>query len=169
MRPVMARRLEGFGTTIFTEMTRLAQQHGAVNLAQGFPDFDGAEFVKEAAVAAIRHGHGQYARMSGIPEIHAALAAKYRRDYALDYAEGAELTVTSGATEAIFAAIQGICDPGDEVILFEPYYDSYRASVAMAGAAPRFVTLHAPDWRFDPPGRARALPPKARADPVDHP
>ncbi|HYV41940.1 MAG TPA: aminotransferase, partial [Thermoanaerobaculia bacterium] len=84
MRPVMARRLEGFGTTIFTEMTRLAAEHGAVNLAQGFPDFDGPEFVKEAAVAAIRRGHGQYARMSGIPEVHAALAAKYRRDYGLD-------------------------------------------------------------------------------------
>src|SRR5512141_1858367 len=98
MRPPLARRLEGFGTTIFTEMTRLAAEHGAVNLAQGFPDFDGPEFVKEAAVAAIRRGHGQYARMSGIPEIHAALAAKYRRDYGLDYAADTEFTVTSGAT-----------------------------------------------------------------------
>src|SRR5215471_14585137 len=165
----MARRLEGFGTTIFTEMTRLAQEHGAVNLAQGFPDFDGAEFVKEAAVAAIRHGHGQYARMSGIPEIHAALAAKYRRDYALDYAEGAELTVTSGATEAIFAAIQGICDPGEEVVLFEPYYDSYRASVVMAGAIPRFVTLHAPDWRFDMRELEHAFTSKTRAILVNTP
>src|SRR5215510_9705109 len=98
----IAERLRPFGTTIFTEMTRLAQERGAVNLAQGFPDFDGPEFVKEAAIDAVRAGHGQYARMSGIPEIHAALSAKYRRDYGLDYAEGAELTVTSGATEAIF-------------------------------------------------------------------
>jgi N-succinyldiaminopimelate aminotransferase len=159
----MARKLEGFGTTIFTEMTRLAIEHGAVNLAQGFPDFDGPDFVKEAAVAAIRAGHGQYARMSGIPEIHAALAAKYRRNYGLDYAADAEFTVTSGATEAIFAAIQGVCDPGDEVVLFEPYYDSYRASVAMAGAVPRFVTLLAPDWAFDPEELARAFTAKTRA------
>jgi N-succinyldiaminopimelate aminotransferase len=159
----MSRKLEGFGTTIFTEMTRLAIEHGAVNLAQGFPDFDGPEFVKEAAVAAIRAGHGQYARMSGIPEIHAALAAKYRRDYGLDYAADAEFTVTSGATEAIFAAIQGVCNPGDEVVLFEPYYDSYRASVAMAGAVPRFVTLLAPDWAFDPGELERAFTAKTRA------
>jgi N-succinyldiaminopimelate aminotransferase len=169
VRPSLARRLEGFGTTIFTEMTRLAQEHGAVNLAQGFPDFDGPDFVKEAAVEAIRRGHGQYARMSGIPEIHAALAAKYRRDYGLDYAENAEWTVTSGATEAIFAAIQGVCDPDDEVILFEPYYDSYRASVAMAGAMPRFVTLHAPDWRFDPDELGRAFTAKTRAILVNTP
>ncbi len=163
MRPVLARRLEGFGTTIFTEMTRLAAEHGAVNLAQGFPDFDGPEFVKDAAIAAIRRGHGQYARMSGIPEIHAALAAKYRRDYGLDYAADTEFTVTSGATEAIFAAIQGTCEPGDEVVLFEPYYDSYRASVAMASAVPRFVTLRAPGWSLDPDELARAFTPKTRA------
>ncbi len=108
VRPALARKLEGFGTTIFTEMTRLAQERGAVNLAQGFPDFDGPEFVKEAAIDAVRAGRGQYARMSGIPEVHAALSAKYRRDYGLDYAPDTELTVTSGATEAIFAA-----DPGD--------------------------------------------------------
>ena len=159
----MAPRLEGFGTTIFTEMTRLANEHGAVNLAQGFPDFDGPEFVKEVAVAAIRQGRGQYARMSGIPEIHAALAAKYRRDYGLDYAAETEFTVTSGATEAIFAAIQGTCEPGDEVVLFEPYYDSYRASVAMASAVPRFVTLQAPDWRFDPEELTRAFTSRTRA------
>ncbi|HYB53932.1 MAG TPA: aminotransferase, partial [Thermoanaerobaculia bacterium] len=86
MRPALAAKLADFGTTIFTEMTRLANERGAVNLAQGFPDFDGPEFVKEAAIAAIRAGRGQYARMSGIPEIHAALSAKYRRDYGLDYA-----------------------------------------------------------------------------------
>ncbi len=149
MRPALARKLTGFGTTIFTEMTRLANERGAVNLAQGFPDFDGPDFVKAAAIEAVRAGLGQYARMSGIPEIHAALAAKYRRDYGLDYAADTEWTVTSGATEAIFAAIQGTCNPGDEVVLFEPYYDSYKPSVAMAGAVARVVTLEAPDWSFD--------------------
>ncbi len=130
-------------------MTRLAIEHGAVNLAQGFPDFDGPEFAREAAIAAIRAGHGQYARVTGIPELHRKLSEKYRRDWALDYAAETEITITSGATEAIFDAINGVCDAGDEVILFEPFYDSYRASVAMAGAVPVFVTLRAPDWKFD--------------------
>jgi N-succinyldiaminopimelate aminotransferase len=150
MRPALASKLAGFGTTIFTEMTKLANERGAINLSQGFPDFDGPSFAKDAAIAAILAGEGQYARMSGIPGLHRALSEKYRRDWGLDYAPDEELTVTSGATEAIFAAIQGLCDAGDEVVLFEPYYDSYKASVAMAGAVPRVVTLHAPDWRFDP-------------------
>ena len=163
MRPPLAPKLQGFGTTIFTEMTRLAQERGAVNLAQGFPDFDGPEFVKEAAIAAIRAGRGQYARMSGIPEVHDALAAKYRRDYGLDYAAGWELTVTSGATEAIFAAIQGTCGPGDDVVLFEPYYDSYKPAIAMAGAGARVVPLLPPKWEFDPDAFAAAVTPAARA------
>jgi N-succinyldiaminopimelate aminotransferase len=163
MRPGLSRKLESFGTTIFTEMTRLANERGAINLAQGFPDFDGPEFAKEAAIAAIRAGHGQYARMTGIPEIHGALSGKYRRDWGLDYAAGTEITVTSGATEAIFSAIQGICDAGDEVMLFEPYYDSYEASIAMAGAVPRVVTLYAPDWRFEEAELRAALSDRTRA------
>jgi len=169
MRAPLARRLSGFGTTIFTEMTRLALEHGAVNLAQGFPDFDGPEFAKDAAIAAIRDGRNQYARMTGIPDLHAALAVRYRRDYELDYAEGEEWTVTSGATEAIFAAISGTCGPGDEVILFEPYYDSYKASVRMAGARPRIVTIHAPDWKLDLRELAAAFGPKTRAILVNTP
>jgi N-succinyldiaminopimelate aminotransferase len=149
VRPARSRRLDGFGTTIFTEMTRLAQLHGAINLSQGFPDFDGPDLAKDAAIAAIREGHGQYARMSGTAELHAALAAKYRRVWGLDYAADSELTVTSGATEAIFATIQGVCDPGDEVVLFEPYYDSYKASVVMAGAVPRVVALRGSGWELD--------------------
>ncbi len=169
MRPPLARRLRGFGTTIFSEMTRLAIEHGAVNLAQGFPDFDGPEFAKDAAIAAIRAGYGQYARSTGIPEVHAALSAKYRRDYGLDYAEGEEWTVTSGATEAIFDALAGTCGPGDEVVLFEPYYDSYKASVRMSGARARIVTLHAPDWTFDPDALKDAFGPKTRAILVNTP
>ncbi len=169
MRPALARKLEGFGTTIFTEMTRLANERGAVNLAQGFPDYDGPEFVKEAAIEAVRSGRGQYARMSGISEIHAALSGKYRRDWGLEYAPDTELTVTSGATEAIFAAIQGTCGPGDEVVLFEPYYDSYKPAVAMAGAAARVVTLEAPDWRFDRDRVRAAVGPSTRAILVNSP
>ena len=163
MRPALSSRLAEFGTTIFTEMTRLANERGAINLAQGFPDFDGPEFVKEAAIAAIRAGHGQYARMSGIPEIHRALSEKYRRDWGLEFAPDSEIVVTSGATEAIFAAIQGVCEAGDEVVLFEPYYDSYKASVRMAGAVPRVVTLRAPDWTFDPAELAAAFGERTRA------
>jgi N-succinyldiaminopimelate aminotransferase len=169
MRPPLSSKLEAFGTTIFSEMTRLADEHGAINLAQGFPDFDGPEFVKEAAIAAIRAGHGQYARVTGIPEIHRALSAKYRRDWGLDYAPDTEIVVTSGATEAIFAAIQGLCDAGDEVVLFEPYYDSYKASVRMAGAVPRVVTLEAPDWTFDPAALSAAFGERTRAVLVNTP
>ncbi len=169
MRPVLTSRLAGFGTTIFSEMTRLANEHGAINLAQGFPDFDGPEFVKEAAIAAIRAGQGQYERVSGIPEIHRALAAKYRRDRGLDYAPDTEIVVTAGATEAIFAAVQGLCDAGDEVVLFEPYYDSYKASVHMAGAVARVVTLRTPDWSFDPAALDAAFGPRTRAIVVNTP
>ena len=169
MRPVLSRKLEGFGTTIFSEMTRLAIEHRAINLAQGFPDFDGPEFAKEAAIAAIRNGHGQYARVTGISELHQKLSEKYRRDYGLAYAPDAEITVTSGATEAIFAAIQGVCNAGDEVILFEPFYDSYRASVSMAGATARYVTLHSPDWSFDRKELEAAFTLKTRAILVNTP
>ena len=169
MRPALSSRLAGFGTTIFSEMTRLANEHGAINLAQGFPDFDGPEFVKEAAIASIRAGQGQYERVSGIPEIHRALAAKYRRDRGLDYAPDTEIVVTAGATEAIFAAVQGLCDAGDEVVLFEPYYDSYKASVHMAGAVARVVTLATPDWSFDPAALAAAFGPRTRAIIVNTP
>ena len=169
MRPALSSTLAGFGTTIFSEMTRLANEHGAINLAQGFPDFDGPEFVKEAAIAAIRGGQGQYERVSGIPEMHRALAAKCRRDRGLDYAPDTEIVVTTGATEAIFAAIRGLCDAGDEVVLFEPYYDSYKASVRMAGAVPRVVTLRTPDWSFDPAALAAAFGPRTRAILVNTP
>jgi N-succinyldiaminopimelate aminotransferase len=150
-------------------MTRLAEEHGAVNLAQGFPDFDGPEFAREAAVEAIRGGLGQYARMAGLPDLVRALSAKYERDYGLSYDPMSEITVTSGATETLFAAIHGITEPGDEVVLFEPYYDSYRASVAMAGAVPRFVALEAPDFKFGEGALLEACSEKTRAILVNTP
>ena len=166
MRPPLSRKLAGFGTTIFTEMTRLANERGAINLAQGFPDFDGPDFVKRAATSAIKAGHGQYARMAGVPELVEALSAKYARDYQLSYDAMSEITVTSGATEAIFATIQGLCDVGDEVVMFEPYFDSYRASVCMAGAIPRVATLKPSDppgeWTFDRDQVRRLFGPRTR-------
>lgn len=158
-----AERLRPFGTTVFTEMTLLAQRHGAVNLGQGFPDFDGPEWVRDAAIEAIRGGRNQYARMYGLPELNAAISAHQQRFYDLVYDPETEVTVTSGATEAIFAAIQGLFDPGDEVILFEPYYDSYRAGLAMAGLRERIVTLHKPSFRLDPSELQQAVGPRTRA------
>ncbi|MCA9656921.1 MAG: aminotransferase class I/II-fold pyridoxal phosphate-dependent enzyme [Myxococcales bacterium] len=162
-QPYLSARLQGFGTTIFTEMTRLAIEHDALNLGQGFPDFDGPESVKEAAIEAIRAGHNQYCRMAGIGPLVEAIAAHQRRFYDLRYDPLSEITVYSGATEAIFAVLQAICEVGDEVVLFEPYYDSYRASVSMAGATPRLVTLRPPDFSYDPAELEAAITPRTRA------
>jgi len=162
-QPHLTARLQGFGTTIFTEMTRLALQHGAVNLGQGFPNFDGPSAIKEAAIAAIRAGHNQYCRMSGLPELSRAIAAHQRRFYGLEYDPDTEITVYSGATEAIFAVFQALCEVGDEVVLFEPFYDSYRASVTMAGAVPKIVTLRAPGFGYRPEELEAAITPKTRA------
>lgn len=160
--PYLTSRLQGFGTTIFTEMTELAQRHGAINLGQGFPNFDGPDFIKEAAIAAIRDGHNQYCRMTGIPELNRAIARHQKRFYDLDYDPDAEVTVYNGATEAICATLQALCEAGDEVVCFEPFYDSYRPSVAMAAAVDRPVTLRAPDFAYDFGELERAVTPKTR-------
>ncbi len=143
-----AARLDGFGTTIFAEMTALAARTGAVNLGQGFPDVDGPEEVREAAIDAIRAGHNQYPPGAGIPELRRAVAAHQRRFYGLDVDPESEVLVTTGATEGIAAALLGLCDPGEEVLTFEPYYDSYAACIAMAGAERRVVTLRPPTYDF---------------------
>jgi aspartate/methionine/tyrosine aminotransferase len=140
--------LAPFGETIFTEISRLANQHNAVNLGQGFPNFDGPDFVKQAAIDAIKAGHGQYARMFGLPDLNRAIAEEFATTSGIHVDPEREVTVTSGCTEAIAATLLGLSDAsaGDEVILIEPYYDSYRACVAMAGATARFVTLRAPNF-----------------------
>lgn len=176
-----ADRLAPFGTTIFTEMTRLATQHGAVNLAQGFPDFDGPAFVRDAAAAAIARGENQYARMYGIPALNRAIAAWYAgwadAGARLTLDPETQITVTSGCTEAIAATMLGLVNPGDAVILFEPYYDSYRACVSMAGGVARFVTLRPPagggvgrgEFTFDEGELRRAFAGGARAILVNTP
>ncbi len=140
----VAHRLHPFGTTIFTEMTALAVKHNAVNLAQGFPDFDGPQAAKDAAKSAIDAGHAQYARMFGVPRLNHAIAAAFTTRIHRAVEPDAHVTVTSGCTEAIPATFLGLINPGDEVILFEPFYDSYRACIALAGAVPKFVTLRPP-------------------------
>ena len=152
MPPAAAARLAGLGTTIFTEMTALAVRTGAINLGQGFPDTDGPAAVIEAAVAALRGGENQYAPLPGIPALREAIFAHQRQWYGL---EPEEVLVTFGATEAIASAVMGLCDPGDEVVVFEPSYDSYTACVAFAGATCRFVTMRPPDFALDP-GALRA-------------
>ncbi len=174
MRSLPSKKFAGLGTSVFAEMTALAQAHGAINLAQGFPDFDGPEFVKHAAIEAIRAGHGQYARTHGIPALNAAIARSLARHNGLEFDPEREITVTAGCTEAIAATLLGTCDPGDEVILFQPFYDSYLASVRMAGATPRVVTLRpqdgaAGDWAFDPDEVRRAFTPATRAVLVNTP
>lgn len=149
LRPPLRACLRPFGTTIFTEMSRLALEKGAVNLGQGFPDFAGPTFIKDAAKRAIDDDKNQYARMAGEPALVEAIAAKTKDFYGLEYDPLSEVTVYSGCTEAIHGALMALCEPGDEVVLLEPYYDSYRACVAMAGATPRFVTLRAPDFEWD--------------------
>ena len=141
-----ATRLRGLGTTIFTEMTLLAQRTGAINLGQGFPDQDGPSAAIEAAVAALRGGHNQYAPLAGVPTLRDAILAHQRQYYGL---EPEDLLVTFGATEAIAAALLGLCNPGDQVLVLEPYYDSYAACIAIAGATRRPVTLRPPDFALD--------------------
>src|SRR5436190_843085 len=132
--PRVSDRLVPYGTSIFAEMTRLAIQHNAVNLAQGFPDFDGPELVKQAAIDAIRAGHSQYARMIGVPALNAAVAESWKRRGLGEVDPEAMVTITTGCTQAIPSALLGLLNPGDEIILFEPFYDSYRAVVDLAGA-----------------------------------
>ena len=170
MSQFTSERLKPFGTTIFSEMTALAVKHGAVNLGQGFPDFDGPEIAKQAAMEAIVAGEAQYARSFGLPKLNAAIAKAWqaRTGFAID--PDTQVTVTSGCTEAIPSAILGLLNAGDEAILFSPFYDSYPACVALAGATPKFVHLRPPPtedagvgtfW-FDPDDLKQAFTPRTR-------
>ncbi len=157
-----AAQVQGFGTSIFSEMSRLANQHQAVNLGQGFPDFDGPDFFKQAAKDAIDAGLNQYAISHGALRLRQAVATTWEHDYGRTVDPETEVTVTSGATEALFDAIQAFVGPGDEAIVFEPYYDSYLPSTLLAGGQLRPVTLRAPDWSFDPDELAAAFGPRTK-------
>jgi N-succinyldiaminopimelate aminotransferase len=166
MRPLAA-RVESFTTTIFSEMSALARAHGAVNLGQGFPDFPGPDWVKEAARAAIAADVNQYALGTGATAVRQALAARMSPRLGRAVDPEREIVVTSGCTEAIVDAVLGLVDPGDEVVLFEPFYDSYYPAVIMAGGIPRCVPLRAPDerhssWWLDADELAAAFGPATR-------
>jgi Aminotransferase class I and II len=152
-------RLAGLGTTVFTEMTALAMRTGALNLGQGFPDVDGPAEVIEAAVSALRSGENQYAPLPGVPALRQAVLEHQRRWYR---PEPEDVQITFGATEAVAAALPGLCDPGDEVVVLEPYYDSYAACIAFAGATRRPVTLRPPEFAFDEDELRSAIGPRAR-------
>jgi N-succinyldiaminopimelate aminotransferase len=164
-REPLVERMRGFGTTIFAEMSALAVATGSINLGQGFPDTDGPPEILEAAAEAIRQGRNQYPPGPGIPELRQAISAHQQRRYGLEFDADTEVLVTAGATEAIAAALLAVAGPGDEVVLFEPYYDSYAACVALAGAQRRTVTLERDGggWGYDPAALARAVTPRTRA------
>jgi len=167
----VADRFRPFGKSIFAEMTALAQRHNAINLAQGFPDFDGPEVAKEAAARAIRDGHSQYARMHGVPELNAAISRDWSRGRRSEIDPDRHVTVTSGCSEGIVAAFLGLLNPGDEVVLFEPYFDFYLTAAAMAGAVPHFVTLRptADGFVFDEGELRRAFTGRTKAIVVNTP
>lgn len=141
-----ALRVSNFKDSIFGTMSKLAREHQAVNLGQGFPDFDGPEWIKKLAQDKIAQGHGQYAPFTGAASLREAVSSYYSRFYKLDYNPETEVTITVGATEGLFSTILATVDPGDEVIVLEPFYDSYVASIEMAGGKAVPVTLHAPDF-----------------------
>ena len=165
----MSRRVAGFGTTVFAEINNLARQHGAVNLGQGAPDFDGPPEVLQAAITAVNSALNQYAPGTGMPIVREAIAKHAERFYGQTLDPETEVLVTSGATEGMFAAILGLTDPGDEVIVFEPVYDTYVPNMVMAGVTPRYVALRGDDWSFDPDELAKAFNARTRAIIVNTP
>lgn len=174
MQHYMADRVRSFGTSIFTEMTALATTHQAINLAQGFPDFAGPAHVKQAAQAAIAADHNQYAPSPGLPTLRQAVAETYRRSYGLPV-DPANVTITAGATEALFVTMMALLNPGDEVIIFEPAYDSYTPDALLAGGMPRYVRLEPGstaangEWVFDPAALRAAFNERTRAIVVNTP
>ena len=158
-----------FTESVIREMTRLAHLHGAVNLSQGFPDFPAPEEVKEAARRAVASDINQYAITWGARSLRQAIAAKFERLYRLSVDPEREVTVTCGSTEAMIAALLAVLDPGDEVVVFEPFYENYGPDAILSGAQPRFVRLRPPDWSFDPEELARAFSARTRAVIVNTP
>lgn len=162
-RSPLAQRCQYFTESVIREMTRIAQRHGAINLGQGMPDFDAPETVKEAACDAIRQGYNQYAITWGAPALRKAIAEKARVFNGIDADPERQITVCCGATECMMATMLALVDPGDEVVIFQPFYENYGPDALMSGATPRWVPLRWPDWRFDPDELRAAFSPKTRA------
>lgn len=169
MHNKQARRIDAIQPSIFATMSRLAAVHQAVNLGQGFPDFDGPTLIVEAFAAALRSAHNQYAPMPGVQRLRRAVTGYHQRYYDLTWDAETDITITAGATEALFSTMLAFLNPGDEIILFEPYYDSYWANCIIAGARPVCVTLHAPDFRIEPDALAAAVTQRTRMIVVNNP
>lgn len=160
--PYVTSKLQGFGSTIFAEMSALATATGAINLGQGFPNYDGPPEVLEAAIEAIRSGHNQYPPGLGVPDLRLAISEHQQRFWNLTYDPETEILVTAGATEALAGALLGLLETGDEVVVLEPMFDSYQACIALAGAVTRPVTLRPPSYAFDVTEMQAAVTPKTR-------
>ena len=161
---MLAARVQHFTESVIRETTRLAQRHGAVNLGQGMPDFDPPEELKEAACRAIRDGFNQYALTWGIAPLRQAIAEKMRTFNSLAWCDPDEhVTVCCGATECMMAAMLAVVDPGDEVVIFQPFYENYGPDALLTGATPKWVTLRPPDWSFDPDELRAAFSPRTKA------
>jgi aspartate/methionine/tyrosine aminotransferase len=152
-----------FTESVIREMTRLSDLHGSVNLSQGFPDFSAPAEVKAAAIAAIEGDINQYAVTWGARPLREAIAREFTRRYHVDVVADEQVTVCCGSTEAMMATMMALIDPGDEVVVFEPFYENYGPDAILSGATPRYVTLHEPDWRFDPDELAAAFNNKTKA------
>src|SRR5438132_1289774 len=152
-----------FTESVIREMTRLAGRHGAINLAQGYPDFPAPAALKQAAVDAIAADINQYAITWGAPPLRHAIAAKYQRTYGMEFDPEREITVCCGATEGMVASLMAVLNPGDEVVLFEPFYENYGPDTQLCGAESRYVSLRAPDWTFDREELRRAFSPRTKA------
>ncbi len=164
-----ARRLASIADSVFGEMTRLAKLHNAVNLSQGFPDFEAPQAVKDAACAAIQAEQNQYAPPYGTPALRNAIAADFSRRFGVPVNPDEQVTVCCGSTEAMMAVMLSCLDPGDEVIIFEPFYENYGPDAILAGAQPKYVRLREPDWHFDPDELARAFNNRTRAIVINTP
>lgn len=157
-----ALRIADFKDSIFGVISRLAREHNAVNLGQGFPDFDGPNWIKDLVTKKMAEGHNQYAPFHGTANLRQEVSNYYKKFYGLTYNAESEVTVTVGATEAIYVVITALINPGDEVVVLEPFYDSYVASIKMAGGVAVPVTMHAPDWTIDKKELEKAISPKTK-------
>ena len=157
-----ALRIADFKDSIFGVISRLAREHSAVNLGQGFPDFDGPNWLKDIAYKKMQEGHNQYAPFPGTANLRQEVSNYYKSFYSLNYNPETEITITVGATEAIYLVIMALINPGDEVVVLEPFYDSYVASIKMAGGIPVPVTMHAPDFNIDQKELEAAVTPRTK-------
>jgi aspartate/methionine/tyrosine aminotransferase len=164
-----AKRVSSFADSVFGEMTRLAKLHNAVNLSQGFPDFEAPQAIKDAACTAIQAEQNQYAPPYGTKAFRDAIASDWSRRYGVPIVSDEQVTVCCGSTEAMMASMLSSIDPGDEVIVFEPFYENYGPDAVLAGAEPRYVRMRAPDWRFDPDELKAAFNNRTRAVVINSP